>query len=258
MTRFAILALSVAAALSAQPLPSFDVASVKPNKSDEPPSSNFPLGPGDVYTPNGGHFTATDFPLLSYIVFAYKISGEQTQSLSSQLPGWVSSEKFDIIARTDGDPAKDKKDQMRLMVRTLLAHRFGMVAHYETRQVPAFGLLLLKPGNLGPQLRPHPANGSCSTDYETPPPQDLSGYPALCGALFAMPPGVPGRRKVAARNVTMDFIANSLARVGKLGRPVIDRTELSGTFDVALEWVPELDVPSSSAGGPSQTCQGRR
>lgn len=46
----------------------FDVASVKPNKSDEKASSNFPLGPGDVYVPNGGRFSATNLP-AHYIHF---------------------------------------------------------------------------------------------------------------------------------------------------------------------------------------------
>jgi uncharacterized protein (TIGR03435 family) len=91
------------------------------------------MGPGNAYTPNGGHFTARNVLLVTYIAFAYKVVGEQAQSLLSSLPGWASSEKFDIIARTDGDPAKDTKDQMRLMMRSLLAECFGMVARYERR-----------------------------------------------------------------------------------------------------------------------------
>ena len=77
--------------------------------------------------------------MITYISFAFKLMGGQAQSLPSQLPDWVSSEKFDIIARTDGDSAKDAKDQMRLMMRSLLEERFGMVARYETRQVPYSG-----------------------------------------------------------------------------------------------------------------------
>ena len=57
----------------------FDVASVKSNKSSDPPYANFPLGPGDVYVPNGGLFSATNFPVFTYIVFAYKIKGNQAQ-----------------------------------------------------------------------------------------------------------------------------------------------------------------------------------
>lgn len=51
----------------------FDVASVKPDKSDAPANSNFPLGPGDGYAPNGGLFAASNQPLIDYITFAYKL-----------------------------------------------------------------------------------------------------------------------------------------------------------------------------------------
>src|SRR5437660_2324301 len=73
--------------LCAQPAATakFEVASIKPNKSGDPPTSNFPLGPGDVYVRNGGLFSATGFPLISYIVFAYKIIGNQGQYLTPQL-----------------------------------------------------------------------------------------------------------------------------------------------------------------------------
>jgi hypothetical protein len=75
-------------------LPSFDVASVKPNRSNNPPNSNFPLGPGDVYVPNGGLFSATKFPLVT--------------SLLPQLPGWATAEHFDIQVRAEGNPAKTR------------------------------------------------------------------------------------------------------------------------------------------------------
>jgi hypothetical protein len=52
----------------------------------DPPASNFPLGPGDAYTPNGGRFSATNIPLSAYLGFAYKLVGNQAQSLLDQLP----------------------------------------------------------------------------------------------------------------------------------------------------------------------------
>jgi hypothetical protein len=65
----------------------FDVASVKRNTSASPRGmgSNFPLGPGDVYVPNGGVFRATNLPLVDYIAFAYKVPENQGESLLSQL-----------------------------------------------------------------------------------------------------------------------------------------------------------------------------
>ena len=147
-----LLLCSFGAAPQAPVRPSFEVASVKLNKSADQGYSNFPLGPGDVYSSNGGRFTARDLPFVSYLFFAYKITGDQSEAVVSQLPGWATMDRFDIEAKTDGDPAKDTKDQMRLMVQSLLAERFGLVARYETKQVPVFALTLAKPGKTGPQL----------------------------------------------------------------------------------------------------------
>ena len=234
----------------AQALPLFDVASVKENKSGTAASnSNFPLGPGDVYSSNGGHFTATNLPLISYIFFAYKILGDQAQTVTSQLPAWVTTDRFDILANTDGDPSKDTKDQMRLMMRSLLAERFKMVTHYETRQVSVFVAVPVKPGKTGPQLQAHPADAACSTAVPTasgPDPQAAigPGYPTLCGGFLYMPPTAPGRVRVGARNVTMAFITTGLSAMGNLGRPVIDQTGLNGKFDMVVEWVPDANGPN--------------
>src|SRR5438045_3450155 len=91
--RSLLLPMAAVVPLAAQP---FEVASVKPNKSDAPPSSNFPLNSGDFYTPNGGLFSASNFPLITYIFFAYKLQGNQGQSVVAQLPGWVMTDRFDI------------------------------------------------------------------------------------------------------------------------------------------------------------------
>jgi uncharacterized protein (TIGR03435 family) len=221
----------------------FDVASVKLNKSTDEPNSNFPLGPGNVYVPNGGYFSATNFPLLTYITFAYKPTGYQYQSLLSQLPGWAAADRFDIQARVKGNPTKD---QMRLMMQSLLADRFKLVIHYETRQVPVFGLLPLKPGRTGPALQPHPDDASCSTTLpagsDAAPASNVAGrFPTLCGGIFNMPPSAPGRVRVGARNVPMGTIAGAMNLWGNLGRPVLDQTGLSGTFDFTFEWTPEPD-----------------
>jgi uncharacterized protein (TIGR03435 family) len=240
--------------LRAQPgalRPSFEIASVKLNKSADQANSNFPLGPGDVYSSNGGRFSARGLPLVSYLFFAYKITGDQSQAVLSQLPGWASTDRFDIEAKTDGDPAKDTKDQMRLMMQSLLADRFGLQARYETKQVPVFALTLAKPGKTGPQLRAHAADAPCSSAI----PSDATGFaatvdggfPTLCGGFLGMPPSMPGRMRAGARNVTIEFIGKHLI-ANFLNRPVIDRTGLSGTFDVVMEWTPEANGPPGAGG----------
>ena len=135
---------------------SFEIASVKQNKSgSEVSNMNVPIGPGDIYPPNGGLFSGTNMPLVSYVYFAYKLSGTQFQFLLPQLSkssSWVTNDRFDIQARADGNPTKD---QMRLMVQALLADRFKLAIHYETRELPVFALVLSKSGKTGPKLRPH-------------------------------------------------------------------------------------------------------
>jgi uncharacterized protein (TIGR03435 family) len=243
------LLTGAAAAQSATDKLEFEVASVKPNKSDAPPRANNPLGPGNVYSPYGGFFRATNFPLYTYILFAYKIMGNQEQFLRPQMPAWVMTERFDIQARAEGNP---DKDQMRLMMRSLLADRFKLGIHFENRQVPVFALVLSKAGQTGPTLRPHPDDSPCSTVPD--PSQNLVAgpFPALCGGLFPLPPGAPGRQRFGARNMTMGFIANQVSAMGQLERPVIDRTGLGGTFDFALELVPDSRAdPQPDASGPT-------
>ena len=180
-------------------LPAFDVASVKQNKSGLPPSgdmptSNFPLGPGDVYVPNGGFFSATNQPLITYILFAYKIKGNQVQSLLPKLPAWVKTERFDIRARAEGDPGKD---QMRLMMQSLLADRFKLGIHTESRQMQVLAFVVSKPGKIGPRLQPHPADSVCPTtapspstpgSAQTPSPSQTvaGGFPTLCNGIFGI------------------------------------------------------------------------
>src|SRR5580698_11662923 len=146
-----ILAIALFATIAAA-AQSFDVASIKPSKADETPNSNFPLGPGDVYTPNGGLFRATGQPAWIYISFAYKLNGNQLQSLMPQLPSWI-SDHYDIEARAKSDPGKDG---MRAMMRALLAERFKFKVHDETRQMPVLAMVLIKQGTLGPRLWAHP------------------------------------------------------------------------------------------------------
>lgn len=220
----------------------FDVASVKPDKTDAPLQSNVPLGPGDVFAPNGGYFNATNVPLWNYIFFAYKLKGNAAQSLMPQLPEWVRSDRFDIQARASGNPGKD---DLRQMMRSLLADRFSLAVHYETREVPVLAFVLVKPGKLGPQLRQHQDDAPCPTNPSAQPGQAPSpltiagGYPALCGGILGLPASVPGRMRIGARNVTLPFVADSLGAAPGQGRPLIDRTGLTGTFDFTLEWTPD-------------------
>lgn len=228
----------------------FDVITIRRNTTAPPYAvgSNFPLGPGDVYVPNGGTFSATNFPLLTYIAFAYKITDNQEQSLLSQLPKWAITDRFDIQGTARGNPSKD---QMRLMMQAVLDDRFQMAVHYETRQVPVLALVVDQPGKLGPLLQRHVDDSPCATTPAVPspapmaPPQLLDArFPATCGGILRMPPSAAGRVRSGARNVSMELIANSIGQGGDIDRPVLDKTGLTGMFDVAIEFTPQLDAAS--------------
>jgi uncharacterized protein (TIGR03435 family) len=228
----------------------FDDAIVHQETAGKPPyavGSNFPLGPGDVYIPNGGQFRAANLPLIVYIKFAYKITDSQDLFLLPQLPKWVTTTRFDIQASAQGNPSKD---QMRLMMQSLLADHFKLYVHYETRHVPVFVLLVDQPGTLGPLLQRHPDDIPCPTTFRSPAPTAEpvtvdSRFPVTCGGLLGMNPSAPGRFRAGARNVPMELIASSMAGgASGLDRPVLDRTGLSGNYDFAIEFAPQPDDPS--------------
>jgi len=258
----------------------FDVASVRQNKSDDRPSSTFSLDNGnvystvnksDVFTPRGSYFAATNQPLWHYIAFAYNLSGTQELALrfnyfaglSSKAPAWVtggfdvSADRFDIAARSDGSSTKD---QMRLRMQALLADRFQLIVHHETRQAPVFALVLAKPGQMGAELVPHPASDSCVVEPEpadnrgsnVPAPRSAPDeLPRVCGVIAHLPTVATGHIRFGGRGVTLSLLASSLPTMtgmAMIPRPVIDETGLNGTFDFTLDWVLEFNAPSDASG----------
>jgi len=232
----------------------FEVASVK---LDSGPfrSPNFPLDSGDAYRPVGGRFSA-DFPLATYLSFAYKLSlsSDQRQAMLANLPDWVSSERYAIEARAEGNPTKD---QMRLMMQALLAERFKVAAHFETRVFPAFALSLAKPGTTGPKLRPHSEGVPCEETPATNGPIVPNGniFPPVCD-VFMMTINANHIAKGGSRNTTMALIAGALPGMGRLDHPMIDRTGLSGRFDFSIEFTPEANGPVEPAGDPAPEPRG--
>lgn len=145
----------------------FEVASVTENKSDGKPTSNVPLDRGNVYYPTGGIFSATNQSFITYLIFAFKINiSEFRGGLMRSLPKWAVTDKFDINARTESQ--NPTKDELRLMVQSLLEERFQLKVHREKRVVPIFEMYLVKPGKSGPQLKPHNLGFSCSVPVPVP------------------------------------------------------------------------------------------
>jgi bla regulator protein blaR1 len=221
----------------------FDVASVKllkPGSRFRPP--NFPLG-GDGFTTDSGENPhgrlSVTFPLPRYIEFAYKLTlqPELREAMVARLPKWVDTDLIEIEARAAGNPTKD---QMRLMMQTLLAERLHLAAHYETQDVPIYALTLIKTGTWGPKLIRHadgpPCDASGPKDAATGMPDPGAAvFPADCASATSVT-GKNGRIVQGSRNTTMALLAESLGRMGGGGRPVVDRTGITDRIDYRLEW----------------------
>lgn len=220
---------------------SFEVASVKKvpsaDSNTRPPHSNFPLDSGDDYAANGGLFSAANWPLYSYIGFAYKVSPNTLRNLMDSLPKWCISDRFDIEARAQGTPTKD---QMRLMMQSLLADRFRLAAHSERRQVPVYNLVLAKVGQMGPQLAPHsdayPCSGLTGPSANSQAQANGSVSAAIppCGTMTGT--FSTGKLHIDGRAMTMDQLASYLKSTGNLDRPALNQTNLTGLYDFRLEF----------------------
>jgi uncharacterized protein (TIGR03435 family) len=174
------------------------------------------------------------------------------------VPDGVRNPTEDVEARAPG-PAM--KDQMRLMVQSLLEDRFKLKVRWEMRQAPVFNLVLEKPGVLGPQLEQHPASDDCANavvpekaSNTASSSQPLNSLPIPCGWIAHLPPGAQGAHRFGGRNVTLAMLGTSMpAQTGMAAvpRPVVDATGLKGGYDFWMEWTPEdtSEVNNGESGG---------
>ena len=193
----------------------FEVASVKPAARFVVP--NFPLSAEDGYV-RGGRLTAA-FNLSVYIELAYKLwlTPKQRQEVLDRLPKWVGTDLYEVRAEGAGNATKD---QMRLMMQALLADRFQLKVHFESREVPVLALTLDKPGELGPRLRPHSEGPPCP-EYQNPtlvPPTKDDVFPAACG-VTGMRPASPGQLLVGSRDTTIHSRGIDISRASRNASP---------------------------------------
>jgi uncharacterized protein (TIGR03435 family) len=226
----------------------FDAASVKQNVSHDPAHSNVGLNSLDEGPPNGGFLSASNFPLSVYIMFAYKLTPYQMQFFQSQLPKWAAADSLDLEARAQGSPTRD---QMRLMMQSLLSDRFKLAVHTETRQLPVLAVVLEKPGKPGPRLIPLSEDEPCASDSPQAPgagpsPQKYEGWFTPCGGVGLQ--FVAGRVHAGSANISSGQLADmlSVASFGAIdrSRPVLDQTGLNGKFDFTIEYTPDPNGPA--------------
>jgi bla regulator protein BlaR1 len=212
----------------------FEVASIKLG-TFVPPS--FPLDGGDAFVQTGGRFIA-NFPLSIYIMFAYKYypSQDQRSTTFDRLPGWISDNavRYTIEAKA---PDNATKDQMRLMMQSLLADRFHLAVHFETQQGRLLALTPVKPGKPGPKFIPHSDGPPCEL-AASPAAGPADVWPVLCGSysMRRAPDGM--HMELGSRNTTMRLFAAFLSQGGSpftgLTETVVDQTGLSGSFDFTI------------------------
>jgi uncharacterized protein (TIGR03435 family) len=206
----------------AAPRPEFEVASIKLNKSADRRMMIMP--------PRGGRFTATNVTMQLVITLAYRVKDFQL----SGAPAWLNSERYDIEAKAEADPAFEAALPM---LQTLLEDRLQLKFHRESKELPVYALVVAKAGKL------HEAEGECGPRPNTPPPPPEPGKlpSAPCGGFF----GFPGR--LSGQKVAIPQLLDSLSRF--TGRVVLDKTNLTGKYDINLEYTPEQGQFQGPPGG---------
>jgi bla regulator protein BlaR1 len=208
------------------PRPAFEVASIKrtpPEVEARNDGVTFAARPG-------GRLEVVNNPMSNVIQNAYGIAYYQLMGA----PDWVTSERYDIEAR---GAATAGPKQVMLMVQSLLADRFQMKAHFETRQVPAAILTVAKGGAKLQFASPE----NCVPRDPTKP---LAGQENVCGSNL-----ISRDHVWKATRTSMPGVVGALSRM--LARPVIDQTGLKGSFDIKLTWSDDLAGADNPDGPPS-------
>ena len=206
--RLAEIALLVFPVAFAQTPQTFDVASIRPNHSGSTDSN--------VDSTAGGRLTVTNETLRELIKLAFSVKDYQIAGA----PGWIDSERYDIAAKI-ATAAKLSLEDLKALLRALLADRFSMKSHIETKEGMIYTLRIGKDGS---RLTRH---------------DDGTGTKARasCGHLLG------GR-------VTTAVLATMLSR--QLEHDVTDETGLPGKYDFQLDWTPDAGAcPGATADQPS-------
>jgi uncharacterized protein (TIGR03435 family) len=218
--------------LAQAPAPTFEVASVKPNKSGDP-NTNFGI--------QGDRFTATNSTLRELIRITYGVRDLQIVDA----PDWIETERFDVIGKAS---APLKSGAVPAEARQLLADRFRLRVHNETRELPIYALVVANSdGKLGPSIQPVAvdrcpeaiARAEARARSGQPPAAPVPGQRMTCGLGYNS--GV-----LTGGSISLAPLAQRLSPI--VGRVVVDRTGLTGKFDFDLKWAQDS---SADAAGPS-------
>jgi uncharacterized protein (TIGR03435 family) len=232
-SRLVVVFVFSAATLLNQAPPAFEVASVKPNKSGTTQAN---IG----MPPNGVNFV--NLPLRAIIQLAYGIN--QPSKLAS-VPDWAVTERYDITARAAGPITQEER---RLMLQALLADRLKLVARLEKREVSVLALMLARnDGKLGKNLvesKGCVGPGSAAAK-EAPPGAQIS----ICG------PRTGGAGRLILVGTPIQQFTALLGTM--LSRTVVDKTGLTGRYDIDLAFTPDQPMPAGvNIPGPAADLNG--
>ena len=215
----------LAAAFVAAAQPVSYVASVKLNNAVDARTFS-------EYLP-GGRLTATAVTVGQLLRIAYRIQAYQLVGA----PAWISTRRYDIAAKVDDNPPPSQQ----ALLRVLLQDRFKLAVHNETRELPTFALVLArKDGKLGPQLIK--SGFDCAAYRAGPHPPPEPGRTPNCATRIGM-------GALSGKAIAMTQLATSLAPF--VDRFTVDKTGLTGGFDVDVRWTPEGNASPDTAPDPS-------
>jgi uncharacterized protein (TIGR03435 family) len=238
----AMTASLLAAAAAQTPPPAdavFEVASIKRNRDGGPIAGlrRFP----------GGRFEATNIQLSTLISFAYQL---QPYELDGG-PSWLNDDRWDILAKIDGDPPPvlpGTADAMAMATRALLADRFKLALRRETREIQVYQLVRLSDGRLGKGLRQSTVDclaiqraGDEAAKGGPPAPNPNTPDRLACGMRISV-----GRIQFGGRPMTM--LTDALTAITQ--RRVVDRTGLTGGWEFDITFNPPAPPPGREAPPP--------
>jgi uncharacterized protein (TIGR03435 family) len=235
----------------------YEVVSIKPSKTA---SGNGFFRMGMRYTDDG--LSAENCPLMFLFQNAYGVNRDRI----SGAPDWLNSELYDIEAKMDGATAEELKrlspDEIRTtrqhMLQTLLADRFKLALHRETKELPVYDLVIARGGPKLQEAKPDDKAGKGDkTAWSSGGPLAIGGGPAGSKGISAAAGGGAtvsfggrgGNRSMSGKAVTMDGLTATLANL--TGRPVLDKTGLTGKYDYKLEYAPQDNSVEADPTGPS-------
>jgi len=232
----------------------FEVAAIKIGVMPEPQPMLCltPCMPGERLTVDHSRVDIRYMSLQRLIVIAYRIKPYQLSG-----PDWMRSQRFDILATM---PAGASKDQIPEMLQALLAERFQLAIHRETKELPVFALVIGRNGTklkeAAPDAAPAPPTANSSSVYT--PQGDVrlerngNGSSTAIGTAYGTV-----RTQMGPDGATIDLSKVSMPALAELlaphvSRPVIDMTNLNGNYRVVIEMPP----PSAGGGGGRKSVRG--